>query len=144
MKAKRLIQAASVAYLLLGVLHLMAEALRPDDAALLQLLAEMRAFRIQLLGEHNLLQFHTGFSIMMGFLMFTLGAQSFILANAIASDAKALWAATIFASIALSISILFFHLLADGLLLLSLLCFFAALILSKAKSSPMGSPSSQT
>jgi len=123
-----LIKAGSIAFILLGIAHLSVAAIgAPESEQLTRLLADMQNYKINLFGEHDLLKFHNGFSLMMGFLLSSFGAQNLVLSEAIVTNSKAQWTTVVITAIALVISILYFHLFADGLILFSLACYCIAL-----------------
>jgi hypothetical protein len=122
------IKAGSIAFILLGIAHLSVTAMgAPESEQLTRLLADMQNYKINLFGEHDLLKFHNGFSLMMGFLLSSFGVQNFVLSEAITINRKAQWITVAITAIALVISILYFHLLADGFILFSLVCYCIAL-----------------
>lgn len=128
MNKQTLIKAGSIAFVLLGIAHLSVTAMgAPESEQLTRLLADMQNYKINLFGEHDLLKFHNGFSLMMGFLLSSFGVQNFVLSEAIAVNHKAQWTTVVITAIALVISILYFHLLADGFILFSLICYSISL-----------------
>lgn len=117
---------ASILFIILGILHTISHIignLNPDKTTL-ALLTQMNNHKIQLLGEHSLLKFHTGFSFMMGFLLSAFGVQN-LLATAVVSK-KYLLSAIIITAIALALSIIYFHLLATAFIFTSLVCYILA------------------
>ena len=134
MNKQTLIKAGSIAFVLLGIAHLSVTAMgAPESEQLTRLLADMQSYKINLFGEHDLLKFHNGFSLMMGFLLSSFGAQNFVLSEAIAVNRKAQWTTVVITAIALVISILYFHLFADAFILFSLVCYGLVLISGSRK-----------
>lgn len=121
-----LFKAGAIAFILLGLLHLNAHFGIAGDEKASQLMLEMEAFKIQLFGEHNLLKFHNGFSIMMGFFFCASGLQNFFGADYILRSKKALYTSIFTAAASFIIAFTYFHVLAYGFILFSLVCFTAA------------------
>lgn len=123
-----LIKAGSIAFVVLGIAHLSVTAMgAPESEQLTRLLADMQNYKINLFGEHDLLKFHNGFGLMMGVLLSSFGAQNLVLSEAIVVNRKAQWTTMVITAIVLVISIVYFHLLADGFILFSLACYSLAL-----------------
>lgn len=125
MNKLKIFQAGSLAFIILGLLHLMAHfgmtlTLEPN-----QLMMDMQAFKIDLFGEHDLLKFHNGFSIMMGFLISAFGLQNFLCARFIVTNQTALFSSLLISMVCFGIALLYFHILAYGFIFFSLLCFAA-------------------
>ncbi len=119
-----LYKAGSIAFILLGIAHLSVSALgAPENPQLTQLLADMQNYKIEMFGSHSLLKFHTGFSLMMGFLLSSFGVQNLVLCDSIALNHKAQWTTVIISAIALIIAIFYFHILAYGFILFSFICY---------------------
>ena len=117
----------SIILILLGAIHLMAHfTMRPSDAALDKLLADMENYKIELLGEHNLLKFYFGFSVMMGFLLIALGILNLFFSKLI--NKAAIYATIIILVIAFIIAFNYFHVLAFGFIFISILCYIISLI----------------
>jgi hypothetical protein len=130
----KLFKTGSIAFILLGILHLLAQAFgKPDDPIADKLMLDMANFKIYLIGEHSLLKFHQGFSIMMGFLLSVFGIQNFLLAREILINKKAFVSIIVISAIAFLIAFMFFHMLAFGFIFISLVCFTIAFIKSKSK-----------
>lgn len=129
----KLIKTGATAFILLGILHILAQTFgKPNDPLLDKLLLDMQNFKINLMGEHNLLKFHNGFSLMMGFLLSAFGIQNFLLAKEILNNRKAFLSILVISSIAFIIALLFFHILAFGFIFISLTCFTIAFIKNKS------------
>lgn len=123
----KLYKLGSIAFILLGFLHLTAHfmgGLKPDSKLII-LLNDMNGYKIQLLGEHSLLKFHNGFSIMMGFLLSSLGVQNLIASKSI--NKNYLTSSIVITGISLMISVLFFHLLAIGFISFSFICYILSI-----------------
>jgi hypothetical protein len=119
----KLYKIASIAFIVLGVLHTIAHIvgqLNLDEASLV-VLNNMANHKIQLLGEHSLLKFHTGFSLMMGFLLSVFGIQNLLVTKTL--NKKYLISTIIITGIALILSIAYFHVLATSFIFTSLICY---------------------
>ncbi len=113
----------SIAFIALGLLHIIAHflgTLNPDKATF-DLLNQMANHKIQLLGEHSLLKFHTGFSLTMGFLLSVFGVQNLLVAKTV--NKKYLISTIIITAITFILSIAYFHLLATTFIFVSLICY---------------------
>ena len=129
----KLFKTGAIALILLGILHLLAHTLgKPSDPVLDRLLLEMQNYKISLMGEHNILKFHTGFSIMMGFLISALGIQNFLLAKEILANRMVFASVIMISAIAFMIAIMYFHILAYGFILFSLACSTIAFFRNKS------------
>ena len=126
-------QIGSIAFILLGLLHIMAHFTTPGDTALNELLNNMQAFKIELFGEHNLLKFYLGFSLMMGCLLSAIGVLNLSYSKSI--NKISVYVNIVICSIAFIISFNYFHLLAYGFVLISLFSFCLCLILYKNQNS---------
>ena len=119
-----LYKAGSIAFILLGIAHLSVSAMgAPENPQLTQLLADMQNYKIDMFGSHDLLKFHNGFSLMMGFLLSAFGVQNLVLSEFIIVNRKAQWTTAVITAIALVIAFTYFHLLAYGFILFSLICY---------------------
>lgn len=127
----KLFQIGSVVFTLLGLFHLLTHFGMTLGQKPPSVLKDMEAFRIDLLGEHNLLKFHNGFSIMMGFLLMAYGLQNFLQAKYISGKRSSMIAPIITASIAFAITVIFFHPLAYGMVMVSLLFYVVVLFQSR-------------
>jgi len=119
----KLYKIASISFIALGILHITAHVignLNPDKATL-AILNQMANHKIQLFGEHSLLKFHTGFSLMMGFLLSAFGIQNLLVARIM--NKKHLVSTIIITAIALVLSVTYFHLLATAFIFISLICY---------------------
>lgn len=114
---------ASIAFIILGLLHLMAHFVGSFflDQKAIELMGQMDNFKIQLFGEHSLLKFHTGFSLMMGLLISAFGIQNFLAADSISK--KYLMSVIIITAIALVLSITYLHILPTVFISISLICY---------------------
>lgn len=126
-------KAGAIAFLLLGLLLLFAHfgMARNGDAS--QLMLDMQAYKIQLFGEHSLLKFHNGFSIMMGFLMAAFGLQSLLCAKFITQNKGALLTNLLVVIISVGIAFTYFHVLAYGFILFTTACYTLTALLSARK-----------
>lgn len=119
----KLYKIASSLFIALGILHTLAHitgSLNPDKA-LIEVLNQMADYKIQLFGEHDLLKFHTGFSLMMGFLLSAFGFQNLMTAKSI--NKNSLISIIIIAATALVLSIVYFHLLTTSFIFIALVCY---------------------
>ena len=75
----KLYKIGSIAFVILGALHLAAHfaGSQNPNADTQAVLNQMQALKIDLFGQHDLLKFHNGFSIMMGVLLAVFGLQNF-------------------------------------------------------------------
>jgi len=120
-------KAGSVAFIVLGILHVIVQIAGnfSQSASTRAMRHVMEMHKINLIGEHNLLEFHLGFSYMMGFLLTAFGIQNIFLSNKL--NKKICVAAIVFTSIALLLSIKYFHLLSTLFILFSLICYIISL-----------------
>ncbi len=119
----KLYKIASISFIALGMLHITAHVignLNPDKATI-AILNQMANHKIQLFGEHSLLKFQTGFSLMMGFLLSAFGIQNLMVEDMV--NKKYLISTIIITAIALVLSITYFHLLATAFIFISLICY---------------------
>lgn len=125
----KLLKAGSIGLILLGLLHLISHIFgKPNDPNLDKLLLDMQNFKIELMGEHNLLKFYNGFSIMMGFLLAAFGVQTYLLSNEILKNKTALLATIIITIIAFILAVMYFHVLAFSLIGISMICYVTAFV----------------
>ena len=128
----KLFKTGAIALIALGIIHLLAQFLgKPTDPAAEKLMLDMQNFKINLMGEHSVLQFYNGFSIMMGFLLSAIGLQHFLLAKEILTNRYALSGSIFSTAIAFVIAAVYFHILAYGFLLISLVCFTLVFLRNK-------------
>jgi hypothetical protein len=129
----KIFKTGAIAFILLGILHLLFQfGPKPEDALLHQLLADMENYKIKMMGTHSLLQFHNGFSINMGFLISEFGIQHFLLAKEILKNRTAFISTILITSVIFIIALLYFHALAFGFVFFALLCFVIAFFKSKS------------
>lgn len=123
MKKINLYKTGALAYITLGILHLSFAVFgSPNNENVAQTLTLMKQTSVQLMGQHNLLQFYTGFSLTMGFLLVAFGLQAYT----IKQPTKKGIAVNIFVSaIATALAIIYFHPLAYSFLMFALICFAA-------------------
>jgi hypothetical protein len=129
MNKLKFFQAGAITFILLGLLHLSAHFGMDKNEEASQLMLDMEALKIQLFGEHDLLKFHNGFSLMMGFMLAAYGLQQLLCAEFILQSKKALLSCIMITAFSLLIALLFFHILAYGLIAVSLGCFAIAAFL---------------
>lgn len=107
--------------MLLGALHLVnliSAPKRPENVMQVYLKMERTAF--DFMGEHTVMQFYTGFSVMMGFMLLVFVFQAFMIKQ---PNRSAIFA-NVFLSIIVSIiAVIYFHPLAYTLLLSATICF---------------------
>ena len=135
MNKVKLFKAGSISFIILGLLHLNAHFSMSAGEEGRQLMLDMQAFKIQLFGEHDLLKFHHGFSIMMSFLMIAFGLQNLLSAKSMVQNKGALLSSILISGISLIIAYLYFHILAYGVIFFSLLCFTLCAFMSEEKAS---------
>ncbi len=119
-------QIGSITFIALGLLHIMAHFTTPEDVSLNELLNNMQSFKIELFGEHNLLKFYLGFSLMMGFLLSAYGLINLSFSKLI--NKNHIYINIFISSIAFIIAFNYFHLLAYGFVLISLLSYSFSLL----------------
>jgi hypothetical protein len=128
----RIFKLGSGAFIFLGIMHILTQlAGKPLDPDLDLVLLAMQNYKIQLLGDHSLLEFYTGFSLIMGSLLSAYGVQNFVLAQEIVANKKIFISIIISTLFILVLAILFIHILAYGFILFSLFCFLIAYQKSK-------------
>lgn len=125
MKKLNYFKIGAVAYMLLGVMHLISQSSKDGlRENVLQSFVVMRAATFDFMGQHDLMQFYTGFSITMGFMLFAFGLQAF----AIKQPAKSVAVANMLVSlVAAVLSVVYFHPLAWLFLFFAALCFAISL-----------------
>ena len=123
MKNILIFKIGSSALATLGIIHLLAHfaMVAPDDAQ--SVIDAMTNYKLELFGEHSLMKFHNGFSVMMGFLMLLLGVQNYLLAPHIINNKSILSIIILGSLILLGIALYYFHILAYGFLFFSSLCY---------------------
>ena len=133
MKRLNYFKVGAIACMLLGAMHLFVS-LSPKEGVgenVLQTYVIMKETVFNFMGQHDLMQFYTGFSITMGFLLFAFGLQALVNSK----PTKSTIIVNILVSLVTSIlAIIYFHPLAYSILLFSTLCFVIALINLKQKS----------
>ncbi|SFC38904.1 hypothetical protein SAMN05421780_10569 [Flexibacter flexilis DSM 6793] len=119
----KLYKIGSVAFIVLGALHLVAHFAgnANPSSEILAVLRQMKNLKIELLGTHDFLKFHNGFSIMMGFLLSVFGFQNLMIADVVTK--KLLISSIVITIILLLLSMLYFHLLATAFFAISLICY---------------------
>ncbi|WP_410669550.1 LIC_13387 family protein [Chryseobacterium sp. KMC2] len=113
-------------YMLLGALHLIyliSTPKRPQNV--MQMYLKMERTTFDFMGEHTVMQFYTGFSVMMGFMFLAFRFQLFM----IKQSSKPVIFANIFLSLIASIiAVIYFHPLAYTCLLSATFCFILSFI----------------
>ena len=109
--------AGSVVFVLLGTAHLVGHATGPAEADL-EVFQAMRAYTIELMGTHDLMQFYTGFSLAMGALMIAFGVFAGFVGRRHPDAAVSALAAVLTGGVGL-LAVVYFHPLAWGLAFLS-------------------------
>ena len=125
------IKAAGISFALLGVLHLLAHFMGSSSERVPEVILQMKEYQIELFGTHTFLSFHLGFSIMTGLFMITLGM--FLLLHAKRFDGAMLRTLIFFVTASLVTSVIYFHILAYGLIAVGLI-FFVIAYFSEMKS----------
>ena len=122
----KLYKIGSIAFVILGALHLAAHfaGSQNPNADTQAVLNQMQALKIDLFGQHDLLKFHNGFSIMMGVLLAVFGLQNFIIADAATKNYQL--SSILISIVLLLLSILYFHILATAFIFSSLVCYLVS------------------
>lgn len=126
-------KAGSVSLMLLGALHLVAHFFMLAQEDVPPIINDMHNFKIEMLGQHTLLQFHNGFSITMGFLLFAYGFQNMLLAAFFIQHKKSILLAIVISLITFFLALIYFHVLAYGLLLLAMVFYLVAFFNTKTR-----------
>ncbi|WP_424963775.1 LIC_13387 family protein [Ekhidna sp.] len=98
---------------------MLAHFLGPKSENAPDVILQMKAYEIELMGTHSLLSFHLGFSIMTGLFMITIGMLLLLHSKKI--DGSILRTLIFFITVSLITSIIYFHILAYGLILVGLI-----------------------
>ncbi len=128
MKRLNYFKLGAIAYMVLGVMHIISQFSKDRlSENVLQTLIIMKRTSFEFMGQHNLMQFYTGFSTTMGFMLFAFGLQALM----IKQPNKSVVIVNILLSLIASVlAIIYFHPLAYSFLLFSTLCFTISLIKS--------------
>lgn len=126
MNQLKLFQTGSIALIVLGLLHLMVHFGMALNHEPTQLMLDMQNYKIHMFGEHSLLKFHSGFSIMMGFMISAFGLQNLLCARFILANQTALFSTLFISVISFGIALVYFHILAYGFILFTLACYAVA------------------
>ena len=136
-RATLFFQIGAGCYFFVGVLHLGAYFAIGEEMRRQPIFEAMQAFPIELFGQHNLLQFYTGFSLLMGVLPCAFGIQNFLVSKIDFSEPytfkRFILAATGTTLIVLFLTISYIHLLATAFVATALLFFTLALFCSTAR-----------
>lgn len=112
--------------MLLGAMHLCAQISGGSYGEnVLRAFATMRAAKFDFMGAHDLMQFYTGFSVTMGFMLFAFGLQAMLIRRPTRTVAIT---NAVMSLVAAVLAIVYFHPLAWTLLLLATLCFAAGAV----------------
>lgn len=118
-------------YMLLGALHfiyVISAPKRPENVV--QIYSKMESTKFDFMGEHTVMQFYTGFSVMMGLMLFAFGWQIFMSKQ----PNKAAILGYIFISIIASIiAVFYFHPLAYSCLISATIFFTLSMLNSSNK-----------
>lgn len=128
-----LFKAGSIAFMLLGLIHLMAHFGMTMKQEPNQLMMDMESYKIHLFGEHSLLQFHIGFSIMMGFMLAAFGLQNLLCAKFITQHRGALFSSIVISAVSFVLAFTYFHVLAYGFILFTTTCYTITAFMSDRK-----------
>lgn len=115
-------------YILLGVSYLIyvfTEQKHPKNV--IQVFSKMNETIFYFMGEHTLMQFYTGFSVMMGFMLVAFGFQALMIKQ---PNGHVIIVNAFLSLVASIIAVIYFHPLAYWLLLWATLCFTLCLITS--------------
>ena len=129
MTKAKIFNMGAIAFMLLGLIHLAAHYGMPAPESAQTLIHDMETYTIELMGTHSVLDFHNGYSIMMGLLMFIFGLQSYLVSHAILDNKAALWVTFLVSLVAFVVAFIFFHILAYGFILFSTICFGYPLVI---------------
>lgn len=119
----KLFKAGSIAFIILGLLHLLAHFGMTISQQPNQLIIDMQNYQINLFGKHSLFEFYNGFSIMMGFILAAFGLQNFFCAKFILQHKNALFSSLLISFVSFIIALIYFHMLAYGFILFSVGCY---------------------
>lgn len=113
-------------YMLLGALHLIYLITAPKHPEnVMQIYLKMERTAFDFMGEHTVMQFYTGFSVMMGFMLLAFGFQAFMTKQ---PNKSAIFANVFLSLIASIIAVIYFHPLAYTCLLSATFCFILSFI----------------
>ena len=132
MKKLNYFKIGASSYMLLGALHLvyLISATKCSEN-IMQIYLKMERTTFDFMGEHTVMQFYTGFSVMMGFMLFAFGFQAFMIKQ---PNRSAIFANIFLSIIASIIAVIYFHPLAYTCLLSATFCFTLCLINSSNRS----------
>lgn len=121
MKNLNYFKIGAFAYMLLGIMHLLSQISTSGlSVNVLQVLEIMRKTSFDFMGQHSLMQFYTGFSVVMGVMLFAFGLQAFVIKRPNKSAIVVNMAVSLIVSV---LAIMYFHPLAYLFLLFATFCF---------------------
>jgi hypothetical protein len=123
--SKRLFGGAGLLLAILGILHVTTDVLARSQGNMPAIFQDMEAYQIQMLGTYNLLQFHIGFSLIMGIMLVLYGLNVWLTAreNFIAIPKNIFVFNAIASLILFVLTLVYFHPLAYGFCLAAFLLF---------------------
>jgi hypothetical protein len=123
MKSTTLKLIAGILLIFLGTCHQGVHLLFELDPDKPQIVFDMMNYKIEMMGTHSLMKFHSGFSIMTGHFLMSLGLILILLRKKL-SDKSIDYAITGILLFIFIISVLYFHALAYGVSGLATLIYF--------------------
>jgi hypothetical protein len=123
--SKRLFGSAGLTLALLGMLHLATDILARNQGDMPAIFQDMAAYKIRMLGTYSLLQFYTGFSLIMGVMLVLYGLNVWLTARgSFSAIPKNMFTFNVMASLILFVlTVVYFHPLAYGFCLVAFLLF---------------------
>jgi hypothetical protein len=123
--SKKLFGGAGLTLATLGMLHLASDILARSQGDMPAIFQDMAAYKIQMLGTYSLLQFYTGFSVIMGVMLVLYGLNVWLTARgSFSAIPKNMFAFNVIASLILFVlTAVYFHPLAYGFCLAAFLLF---------------------
>ena len=123
--SKRLFGSAGLTLALLGMLHLATDISARSQGDMPAIFQDMAATKIRMLGTYSLLQFYTGFSVIMGVMLVLYGLNVWLTARgSFSAIPKNMFAFNVIASLILFVlTVIYFHPLAYGFCLAAFLLF---------------------
>jgi hypothetical protein len=138
--AKTLFKTGSLSMMIIGIGHTTIHfAVKGKDPAGAHVVAQMEQFKINIggLGSRNLLEFHEGFSITMGILLFFFGLQNFLIANNLKTyniKRGIIWIPVLTAAVLLLLSLKYFIIIPQALSFIALVSYGMCLWKNEVKS----------
>jgi len=123
--SKRLFGSAGLTLAILGMLHLATDISARSQGDMPAIFQDMEAYQIRMLGTYSLLQFYTGFSVIMGVMLVLYGLNVWFTARgSFSAIPKNMFAFNVIASLILFVlTVVYFHPLAYGFCLAAFLLF---------------------